>query len=66
MYGPCKIINKSDRGRWLPICTEKTLYKRTFKGKKNGSGLLKNCGFVLERLTVLSISCLLGVTSDDL
>lgn len=36
------------------------------RGKKNGSGLLKNCGFVLERLTVLSISCLLGVTSDDL
>lgn len=44
-----KIINKSDRARWLPRCIEITLYKHTFKEKK-GSGLLKNCGFVLKGL----------------
>lgn len=51
--------------RWFPSCIEITLYKRTFKEKK-WKWSFEKLWFCFERLTLLSISCLLGVTSDDL
>ena len=51
--------------RWLPSCIEITLYKHAFKEKK-WKWSFEKLWVCFERLTVLSISCLLGGTSDDL